>query len=342
MSYLSKIYKAVTKLELVLFVAFYSISSILYYTATWITWGGLENNNLSFFNIEEFFAAAGVDFIISLFITLPIWFVTVILFNSYSYKLKFALHIFFLPFYLLACYYLQSLVKDYFGWAMFWGGKKAIWTVYNLMLFYFVQFGFIYAYNYFKKFQKQEKEKSALREMALRSEMNALKAQLNPHFLHNLFNSINASIPASQEHTRELIIQLSDLFRYQNYVSQQETVTIKEEIDFIEKYLGLMKVRLKERLNYKFEIPLELHLEKISPMLLQPLVENAVNHGISKKIDPSSLLIRMIQIDDKILVSIEDTGIGIFDKNLALTKGIGLSNTKIRLSKLYNSELVIE
>ena len=103
-----------------------------------------------------------------------------------------------------------------------------------------------------------------------------------------------------------------------------------------------MKVRLKERLNFNFEIPLELYQEKIAPMLLQPLVENAVNHGIAKKIEPSTLLIKMSKSHDKISVSIEDTGMGILDKNRALSQGIGLSNTKIRLSKLYNSELKIE
>jgi LytS/YehU family sensor histidine kinase len=225
---------------------------------------------------------------------------------------------------------------------MFWGGTKVVWTLYNLMLFYLVQFGFIHAYNYFTELQKEEKEKSEFREIALQSEMTAMKAQLNPHFLHNLFNSINATIPPENERTRELIVQLSDLFRYQNYASQQEFVTIQEEIEFLEKYLGLMKVRLKERLNYSFEIPQDFYNLKISPMLLQPLVENAINHGIAKKIEPSTLLVKMTSKENKILILIEDTGIGIFDKNSVLTQGIGISNTKKRLNRLYNSELKIE
>jgi sensor histidine kinase YesM len=325
-----------------IFVAFYIIASIIYYSATWITWGGLENDDYPFFNLKEFFAAAGIDFIVSFFITIPIWYVTIIYFKDRSYKLKLASHIIFLPLFLFACYSLQHVVKDFFGWAMFWGGTKAVWTLYNLMLFYLVQFGFIHAYNYFKELQKEEKEKADLRELALKSEMIAMKAQLNPHFLHNLFNSINATIPPENERTRELIVQLSDLFRYQNYASQQEFVTIKEEIDFLEKYLGLMKVRLKERLYYNFEIPQNLYDVRITPMLLQPIIENAVNHGIAKKIEPSTLIVKMMKKDNRILVSIEDTGIGILDKNTALTKGIGISNTKIRLNKLYNSELKIE
>ena len=339
---IKEIKQVITTQELVLFISFYVISTLTYYTATWITWGGLENANNSFFSLEEFFAAAGTDFIISFFITLPIWYITIISLKDYNYKSKIASHIIFLPLYLIACYYLQYIIKNFFGWAMFWGGKSTVWTFYNLMLFYLVQFALINACNYFKRYKQEEQEKIYLKELALNSEINALKAQLNPHFLHNLFNSINAIIPSDQERTREIIIQLSDLFRYQNYASLQDFVTIKEEIDFLTNYLDLMKLRLKEKLTYHFDIPAELNNFKIIPMLLQPLVENAVNHGIAKNIKPSILIIKMKKIEQNILISIEDTGIGFIDKNKALTKGIGLSHAKMRLRKIYNSELTID
>lgn len=328
--------------EILLFVLFYVLSTLIYYTATWITWGGLENGYYSFFDLEEFFAAAATDFIISFLITIPIWYITIIHLKDYNLRLRLASHVFFLPLYLLVSYYLQFWVKDFFGWAMFWGGRKVVWTFYNLMLFYIVQFAIIHAYNFFKQYKKEEQEKFQLRELALKSEMLALKSQLNPHFLHNLFNSINATIPPENERTRELIVQLSDLFRYQNYASQKELVTLKEELDFIESYLQLMKLRLKERLTYSFEINNHLLDYKITPMLLQPLIENAIIHGISPKLEPSNLIVRVTKIGEKLHFSIEDTGIGILDKKLALSKGIGLSNTEIRLNKLYNSDLKIE
>lgn len=336
------IYKAVEKREVFLFLSFYVVSAFIYYTATWITWGGFEPGHPSYFNFEEFFASSGTDFIISFFITIPIWYLTVVLLKKYSLPFRLATHIFFLPLYLFLCYYGQYIVKDYFGWAMFWGGKKAVWTLYNLMLFYLVQFAGIYAYNFFKRFKQEEKEKFELQELALKSELIALKSQLNPHFLHNLFNSISASVPPENERTRELIVLLSDLFRYQNYASQQEYVTIKEEIHFIDIYLQLMKVRLKERLNYHFEIPSELYSCKIAPMLLQPIVENAISHGISPKIEPSSLLIKAEVLGDNIVLTISDTGQGIHIEDLPFSKGLGLLNTKKRLVKIYNSDLKIE
>lgn len=332
----------VSRKEVLLFLAFYVASAFIYYTATWVTWGGLAAESYPYFALEEFFAAAGVDFVISFFVTIPIWYITVVLLRKRHHYYKLVTHIFFLPLYLLLCYSIQSEVKSIFGWAMFWGGSKAVWTFYNLMLFYVVQFSLIHAYNYFKRFKKEQQEKFELREIALKSEMTALKAQLNPHFLHNLFNSINATLLPENEQTRALIVQLSDLFRYQNYAAQQELVTLREEVDFIENYLQLMKVRLKNRLNYQFEVPAELNGFKIAPMLLHPLVENAVTHGIAPQIAPSFLLVKVVKVVDKVVFSIEDTGVGITDKNVALAKGIGLPTTKMRLQKLYNAELKVE
>lgn len=330
------------KQDVLLFVAFYVLSTLIYYTATWISWGTFSQGFRSYFNVEEFFAAAGTQFILNFLITIPIWYATFILLKNYSLRHRLATHVLFLPLFVAASYYAQLGVTELFGWAMFWGGNKAVWTLYNLMLFYLVQFGFIHAYTYLKQLKKDEAEKAALREIALKSEMTALKAQLNPHFLHNLFNSISATLPPENERTRELIIQLSDLFRYQNYAAQNEYVTLREEMAFIENYLELMKVRLKERLHYRMEVPAALNDFKIVPMLLHPIVENAITHGIAPKIGASHLFIKVHHRDGKTHFSIEDTGLGIPDKTAALSQGLGLSNTKLRLEKIYGSDLAIE
>jgi sensor histidine kinase YesM len=103
-----------------------------------------------------------------------------------------------------------------------------------------------------------------------------------------------------------------------------------------------MKIRLKERLKYSFEVPNHLKEYKIAPMLFQPIVENAVIHGISPKIEPSTLIVRIKKSSEKLLISIEDTGLGILDKENLFQKGLGLSNTKLRLNKIYDSDLKIE
>lgn len=332
----------VTKKEVLLFLGFYLICTLIYYTATWITWGGLETGNASFFDLEEFFAAAGIDFIISFVLTVPIWYVAVVVSNKRSYRLRFGLTLLLMPLFILGGYYGQYLVKNYFGWAMFWGGTKAIWTLYNLMLFYLVQFSIIHGYNYFKQYRQEEKEKYELKEAFFKSELTALKSQLNPHFLHNLFNSINASIPPENERTREMIITLSNLFRYQNFASQQEEVTLKEEMDFIDNYLQLMKVRFKSKLTYEIALPEDLYQYKIAPMLLQPLVENAVTHGIAPSLVPAELVIAVSRNRDSIIFLISDTGVGMEDKDKAMSNGIGIKNTRKRLQKIYNSVMRVE
>lgn len=337
-----EIHQYVSKKDVVLFLSFYFFSTIIYYTASWISWGGFQPGHPSYFHLEEFFASGGAQFLISFFITIPIWYITAVVLRTYKLKIQLLSHLLFLPLYIVACYFLLLWTTKIFGWAMYWGGYKVIWTLYTFMLFYFVQFGFIHAYGYFKRFKKEEKEKAILRETTLKSEITALKSQLNPHFLHNLFNSINATIPPENERTKELIIQLSDLFRYQNYASQNEFVTIKEEIDFIRSYLELMQIRLKERLQFSFEVPKSVYNREIAPMLLQPLVENAINHGIAPKIKPSSLTIKIEEITGHLHFSIEDTGVGIPNKVTIFSEGLGLSNTQMRLEKMYNSELIIE
>lgn len=331
-----------TKKDAVNFIVFYVIATFIYYIASWISWGGFQKGHPDFFDIEEFFASGGAQFIISFLITVPIWYVTSIVMRDTSIKIKLLSHLLFLPIYVTLSYFLLKQVTILFGWAMYYVGYRTIWTLYIFMLFYVVQFSLIHAYSYFKKFKREQKDKALLREAALQSEITALKSQLNPHFLHNLFNSINATIPKENERTRELIIQLSDLFRYQNYASQNEFVTVKEEIDFIKNYLELMQIRLKERLSFSFEVDQKLYNHQIAPMLLQPLVENAVNHGIASKIEPSTLLIKIKKHNDLLHYSIEDTGAGINNKEMVYSKGLGLYNTKLRLEKIYNASLEIE
>jgi sensor histidine kinase YesM len=94
-------------------------------------------------------------------------------------------------------------------------------------------------------------------------------------------------------------------------------------------------------LDYTIEVPPELQPQKIAPMILQPLIENAITHGISPKVEPSTVSLRMMSLSDGIQVSIEDTGVGIINKSAVLATGLGLTNTNLRLNTMYQSELII-
>ena len=178
-----------------------------------------------------------------------------------------------------------------------------------------------------------------LRQAALKSELAAIKAQLNPHFLYNVFNTINASVPAENEKTRQMIAQLSDLFRYQLRATQQELVPLREELEFVKKYLDLEKSRFEDRLKITIDVPESLMKEKVPPMLLQPLVENSVKHGLASLIDGGEIHIAIRKNGEKLSFEISDTGVGIKDKSQAFGKGLGLTNTRARLQKMYQANM---
>ena len=136
-----------------------------------------------------------------------------------------------------------------------------------------------------------------------------------------------------------MIAELSDLFRYQLKASQVERVPLKEELEFVNKYLALEKERFKERLNIKINIDESLYDELVPPMLLQPLVENSIKHGLASLIEGGEISISIFKKDDKLHFEIADTGVGIKNKQSVFDRGIGLTNTKMRLEKMYQSTL---
>ena len=201
--------------------------------------------------------------------------------------------------------------------------------------------GIFHLYDYYKKLQQQQLIATQLEKLTLQSELSALKAQINPHFLYNVFNTINAAIPTTAKHAREMINKLSDLFRYQLKASKEELTTIQEELEFVEKYLDLEKERFGERLLFEIVIEEALLIEKIPPMLIQPIIENAVKHGISPLIEGGKIFLHINKRNELFEIVISDTGKGIEDqrKSDLLKRGIGLSNTDERLQKMYGKGL---
>ena len=136
-----------------------------------------------------------------------------------------------------------------------------------------------------------------------------------------------------------MIAELSDLFRYQLKASQVELVPLREELDFVRKYLDLEKERFQERLEININVDTDILDDMVPPMLLQPLVENSVKHGLSSLIDGGKISISIHKKEGKLAFEISDSGVGIEDKKSVFDKGIGLTNTRLRLEKMYQSTL---
>nr|WP_299345843.1 histidine kinase [Allomuricauda sp.] len=335
-----KIIWGISVRELLMVLAFYIVSAFFYHLTVWLSVADVRKESSSLFSLYAFIDGGALQYLIFLLFTIPIWwFLFVYLKNSKLWE-RLVLHIVFLPLFIFGAQKIYYLISEAVGWFHL-NGSSSVWDLYIPGLFYLIQFGIFHAYEHYRENQKKLKLEGELKQAALKSELAAIKAQLNPHFLYNVFNTINASVPPKQEKTRTLIATLSDLFRYQLKASKLELVTLREELEFVEKYLELEKARFEERLDIEINVPEELYSEKIPPMLLQPIVENSVKHGISNTLKGGKISISIFKEDEKLKFEIADTGIGVKDKESVFNKGVGLTNTRLRLQKMYESHLEI-
>jgi two-component system, LytTR family, sensor kinase len=172
--------------------------------------------------------------------------------------------------------------------------------------------------------------------------LQALRMQLNPHFLFNTLNSI-ASLVHEQPQAEEMIESLSDLLRLTLSASERHEVTLREELHFLERYLLIEQIRFGQRLRVEKQIDVSA-LEAVVPILiLQPIVENAVRHGIEAQIAPGIIRIIAEHAGDTLVLSVEDNGCGLSSLSKdSLKEGVGLSNTRSRLKELYGGGASLE
>jgi two-component system LytT family sensor kinase len=179
----------------------------------------------------------------------------------------------------------------------------------------------------------QEQEK-----LLLAAKIEALASQINPHFLFNTLTSISSLIRTQPETARTLITRLSALLR-RLMRSTDHFVTLKEELESIDEYLDIEVVRFGPKLRVEKDISPDT-LDVIVPsMILQPLVENSIKHGISRKVGEGRITIKTVLRDGHAVIEVHDNGLGVTDERLerALGGGIGLSNVDERLRTIYGA-----
>lgn len=211
-------------------------------------------------------------------------------------------------------------------------------------LHYLMQFSLIHAFNFWLLVKRQTIKEKELRALAYQAELNALKAQIEPHFLFNTLNSISATVTKEQEETRVLIAKLADTFRYALRSTQVDHVLLSDELEFIRTYLELERERFIERLQINIAADKGVENIYIPPMLLQPLVENALKHGIEPSIKGGCVSVVCRLGKEYVYIEVSDTGMGYEGDPASLLsngKGVGLSNTAMRLEKLYNEKITI-
>lgn len=182
-------------------------------------------------------------------------------------------------------------------------------------------------------------------QLATRAKLDALQAQVNPHFLFNALNTIKMYINKNPEYARKLIVRLSTLLRYL-LGNNGRFITIGEEISYIEDYAVIENARFKDKLEIVFNIDEDTEDTKIPVFTIQPLVQNAIIHGILPKEEGGKVTISTQKVHDEILISVTDTGMGIkkeelnkiYEYGFGSGCGVGIPNVHDRLKILYGEE----
>lgn len=282
------------------------------------------------------------DAVILLIVSVPCWYVVFRKYRDRPLRFRFRLHLGLIPLF-WGAWLGGTHIYYYLSGQPPMTGLYVLRSVFPVVVYYLQCFSLLHVYTFFMEREAHLKKEKELADAAFRSEINALKAQIQPHFLFNTLNSISASVPIEQEPTRELIARLADTFRYSLYCTEHEWVPLKEEIRYIRTMLELEHSRFRERLEFCIS-PLNGSENVLIPaMLLQPVVENAIRHGIAPSIHGGKINIEIAQESDKLRIEISDTGVGYSGElqEIEKSQGVGLRNIRQRLELLFSEHLSI-
>lgn len=268
-----------------------------------------------------------------------------ILIPQYS-KNRNTLRLIFSIFLLLIVITSVETIIDYFCFVAYYSSEKEPFLAQYIMNIFFNLFilALSLGYGLTKNWIKNEKNNQQLKEEKLTAELDFLKAQLNPHFLFNVLNMAFSSATSSgDERTADMIEKLASLMRYMLYESNVNKIELSKEIDYIENYINLQKMRLSEDLpvNIKFHVYGNSNKNKIAPLILIPFVENAFKHGIKLE-EKSDIIIELNINDSELIFTVENTIFNTIANLENKSSGLGLINVRKRLEILYPGKYQLE
>jgi signal transduction histidine kinase len=205
--------------------------------------------------------------------------------------------------------------------------------LFNLLV-YWVIVAVSFAFDYSRKYRERELRAAELEKQLAQAKLRALQMQLNPHFLFNTLHSISALIHQDTEAADRTIARLSDLLRAALESAESQEVTLREELEMLRRYLEIEQIRFGRRLTVTMDIAPETLEAHVPNFILQPLVENAICHGIEPYAKPGRVELRARRAADDLTLEVRDNGGGL-RKDEPAKDGVGLSNTRARLQTLY-------
>ena len=205
---------------------------------------------------------------------------------------------------------------------------------------YWAVLGVGYAFDYRERYRERESAASELKAQLAQARLEALKVQLHPHFLFNTLHAISGLVRRNEQQPAvNMIAGLSELLRRALDSADEQEVALREELKFVELYLDIQRVRFSDRLTVRTDIAPETLDALVPNMILQPLVENAIRHGVSPCESPGTISISAYRSGHMLHVEVSDDGPGLQSGwRVGQSEGIGLANTVERLKRLYGPE----
>ena len=221
----------------------------------------------------------------------------------------------------------------------------------NNIFFYGAILAVSHVLNYYRQLRERELRSAELEAKLAQTQLQILKMQLHPHFLFNTLNAISALIHQDVDLADRMIARLGDLLRTTLENVNKQEIALEEELEFIQPYLEIEKARLGSRLTVQMQIDPAVLSARVPNMILQPLVENAIRHGIAPRVEPGKVEIEAGRDNGYLRLAVKDDGPGLqtfvysaqktasplHSEQSGHVPGIGLANTRARLEKLYGS-----
>lgn len=222
--------------------------------------------------------------------------------------------------------------------------KATVWGIYlnflkemlhTAILIYLLIAFVCHAMIYYRQYRDEELRRAEMQSRLAQARLDSLKMQIHPHFLFNTLNSIAALIHIDPQAADRMIARLSDLLRMTLEAGGAQTVPLREEIEFLNRYLDIQKIRFQERLRVEIELDREAPSAHVPSLILQPLVENAIRHGINPCPSGGDLKISAKRAGENLTIEIANTGA--VGTSTDIRSGRGLTLTRERLSHLYGT-----
>jgi two-component sensor histidine kinase len=213
------------------------------------------------------------------------------------------------------------------------------------VLLYWTIVGLAQAYDYYRRYRERERRAAQLEIAAAQleaqlaqSQLDALKMQIQPHFLFNTLNTISVLMQDDVNAANKMLIRLSELLRVALKSEKTQEVSLRQELEFLRGYLEIEQTRFQDRLRVDFEVDAETLDSLVPNLILQPLVENAIKHGIAPRAEAGTICVRAHRQNGRVELSVRDDGAGLAQSKNQSNGGLGLSNTRARLEKLYGAQ----